>query len=54
MSDTGYCQVQLQGVQDSFMSINIPVVTDTPWAIGGSYRKGRIEIISIYRKSSLE
>jgi hypothetical protein len=36
---TGRCPVQLQGVIDSSMSQNIPVVTDTPWAIGGSHRK---------------
>ena len=48
MSDRGYCEVQLQGVQDSSMSINIPVVTDTSWAIGGSYRKGKFKIRVFY------
>lgn len=37
-SDTGFCQLQLQGVNSSEMSINIPTVSDTSWAVGGSFR----------------
>ena len=34
------CAVQLQGINYSEMSVNVPVLTDTSWAVGGSYRKG--------------
>ena len=36
--DKGSCNLQLQGVSDSDMSINIPTVSDTAWAVGGSHR----------------
>lgn len=32
------CNVQLQGVNSTAMSTNIPVVSDTAWAVGGSFR----------------
>src|SRR3546814_4474387 len=32
------CDMQLQGVQTSDMSTNIPTVTDSAWAVGGLFR----------------
>jgi hypothetical protein len=32
------CQFQLQGVSTREMSINIPTITDVPWAVGGLHR----------------
>jgi len=32
------CSMQVQGVQWSSLRGNIPVVSDTPWAVGGSHR----------------
>lgn len=37
-SDTGICSLQLQGVNSTDMSINIPTVSDTAWAVGGDFR----------------
>lgn len=37
-SDTGLCDLQLQGVNTTEMSINIPTVTDMAWAVGGRFR----------------
>ena len=41
---------------DSVMSINIPTVSDTSWAIGGLYRKGtgvQIEKLKSNQKKSI-
>jgi hypothetical protein len=38
LSDTGVCELQLQGVNSTDMSQNIPTVSDTAWAVGGAYR----------------
>ena len=35
----GQCFLQLQGVDATAMSQNIPTVTDTAWAVGGKHRK---------------
>ena len=35
---TSICHFQLQGVSTEEMSKNIPTVSDTPWAVGGSHR----------------
>ncbi|CAM9756937.1 unnamed protein product [Scytosiphon promiscuus] len=32
------CSYQLQGVNASMLATNVPVVSDTPWAVGGSHR----------------
>ncbi|CAM9983282.1 unnamed protein product [Ectocarpus sp. 6 AP-2014] len=32
------CSYQLQGVNASLLATNIPSVSDTPWAVGGSHR----------------
>lgn len=37
-SETGKCQLQLQGVSSSIISNNIPTVTDDAWAVNGSHR----------------
>ena len=37
-STTSICHFQLQGVSTEEMSKNIPTVSDTPWAVGGSHR----------------
>ena len=34
----GTCHLQLQGVASNYMSINIPTVSDTSWAVGGSFK----------------
>ncbi len=36
--DGGYCNLQLQGVNSTYMSENIPTVSDTSWAVGGKFR----------------
>jgi hypothetical protein len=33
-----FCDLQLQGVNSSYMSKNIPTVSDTSWAVGGQFR----------------
>jgi hypothetical protein len=38
-SELGLCQLQIQGVFSENMSVNIPVVSDTAWAVGGSHRR---------------
>ena len=38
-SETGTCSLQLQGVNSSYMSYNVPTVTDSAWPIGGSHKK---------------
>lgn len=38
LSETGTCALQLQGVNTSDISENIPTVSDHAWAVGGSYR----------------
>ena len=35
-ADTGSCELQLQGVDTADVAINIPIINDTPWAVGGS------------------
>ena len=35
----GTCHLQLQGVDSSLMSTNIPTVSDTSWAVGGSFKR---------------
>jgi hypothetical protein len=37
-SDDGGCHFQLQGVSTEMMSVNIPTVSDVPWAVGGRHR----------------
>lgn len=37
-SETGTCPLQIQGVNTSEMSINIPTVSDDAWAVGGRYK----------------
>ena len=37
-SDTGYCNLQLQGLNSTDMSQNIPTVSDTSWAVNGRFR----------------
>eukprot|EP00903_Cladosiphon_okamuranus_P018631 g17149.t3 len=32
------CSYQLQGVNASLLATNIPAISDTPWAVGGSHR----------------
>ena len=40
LSDKGQvCFLQLQGVDGSQMSVNVPTVSDTAWAVGGAHRK---------------
>ena len=34
----GTCSFQIQGIQYEEMSINIPTVSDVPWAVGGKHR----------------
>ena len=34
----GLCNLQLQGVNNTDMSRNIPTLSDTAWAVGGSFR----------------
>jgi hypothetical protein len=34
----GVCNLQLQGLKSTDMSKNIPVVSDTSWAVGGKFR----------------
>lgn len=38
LSDLGVCQLQLQGVNSTDMSQNIPTLSDTAWAVNGAYR----------------
>ena len=38
-ADDGYCQLQLQGVSPKDLTYNVPTVSDTAWAVGGSYRR---------------
>ena len=38
-AESGKCQLQLQGVNTTQMSRNIPVVSDSAWAVGGSHRR---------------
>ncbi|RYH31100.1 hypothetical protein EON65_03370 [archaeon] len=38
MSDTGVCYLQLQGVNTTQMSLNIPIASDTAWAVGGRFK----------------
>ena len=33
------CFLQLQGVDSGEMSVNVPTITDTAWAVGGTHRK---------------
>jgi len=35
---SGICQFQIQGVSWHDMSVNIPTVSDVPWAVNGSHR----------------
>ena len=35
----GTCALQLQGIRPTDMSMNIPIVSDTAWAVGGSHRR---------------
>lgn len=37
-SELGVCNLQLQGVNSSDMSLNIPTLSDTAWAVGGAFR----------------
>ncbi|KAG5183802.1 hypothetical protein JKP88DRAFT_257596 [Tribonema minus] len=37
-NNTCSCPFQLQGTNYSALSVNIPTVSDTPWAVGGSHR----------------
>jgi hypothetical protein len=37
-SETGKCQLQLQGVSSTVISNNIPTVTDDAWAVEGAHR----------------
>lgn len=39
LSDIGTCQLQLQGVSSTEMAVNVPVVSDTAWAVGGTHRR---------------
>ncbi len=32
------CHLQIQGADTAYIPLNIPTVTDTPWAVGGSHR----------------
>eukprot|EP01038_Epipyxis_sp_PR26KG_P004469 gene4469-6320_t len=38
LSDSGVCNLQLQGVNRTDMAVNIPVVSDYAWSIGGNFR----------------
>ena len=38
-ADDGTCSLQLQGVDVSNMSTNVPSLSDTAWAVGGSHRR---------------
>ncbi len=38
-ADDGTCSLQLQGVDVANMSTNVPTLSDTAWAIGGSHRR---------------
>lgn len=38
-SDTGLCELQLQGVDTADVATNIPIINDTPWGVGGGHRK---------------
>lgn len=38
LASDGICNMQLQGVNSTYMSVNIPVVSDTAWAVNGSHR----------------
>ena len=40
----GTCFLQLQGVDGRNMSRNVPTVTDTAWAVGGSHRKDYVSV----------
>lgn len=33
-----YCGAQIQGIDYSELPVNVPTVSDTPWAVGGSHR----------------
>ena len=38
-NSNGTCSLQLQGVRPEDMSVNIPIVSDTAWAVGGMHRR---------------
>jgi len=38
LSELGTCNLQLQGVNSSEMSTNIPTLSDTAWAVGGNFK----------------
>jgi hypothetical protein len=38
-ANDGYCELQLQGVNATSMSYNIPVSADTSWSVGGGFKR---------------